>query len=108
MLYKTQHEVDKNREPDILTHEKGVSNQGSEVIPDITIEEIELGMAKTKNNKSPGESNVVSGVIKVDGQRLIEKLRGLFNFCPFNNTIPNKRHNSILVLLHKKNFSQEL
>lgn len=108
MLYKNHQEVDKEYEADFLTSKKGIVNQGSEEIPDITIGEIELALKKTKNNRSPGEDNIMSDAIRIGGQSLLEKLRDLFNLCLFNRWIPKGWHDSIVILLHKKGDTADL
>lgn len=91
-----------------MTSAKGIVNQGSKVIPDITIEEIRLSLKKTKNNKSPGEDNIAADAIKVGGLFLLQKIKTLFNLCLYNSTIPNKWHNAITILLHKKGDKTDL
>ena len=76
-----------------MTAKKGIVNQGSEELPCITIDEIKLALRKTKNNKAPGEDNVVADTIKIGGPRLLEKITVLFNLCIYNSTIPDKWHN---------------
>ncbi|XP_044759008.1 craniofacial development protein 2-like [Coccinella septempunctata] len=90
ILYESRQEVDEEYEADFLTSKKGVVNQGSEEIPDITMGEIELALKKAKNNRSPGEDNIVADAIKIGGQRLLEKLKDLFNLCLFSCSIPKK------------------
>ena len=110
MLYTSQHNdtLNSGTEPDIVTAKKGIVNQGSEELPCITIDEIKLALRKTKNNKAPGEDNVVADTIKIGGPRLLEKITVLFNLCIYNSTIPDKWHNAIVILLHKKGDIVEL
>lgn len=110
LLYKSQYDDsdEENPEPEILTSRGGIVNQGSEELPDITIEEIELALKNTKNNKAPGEDNIVTDAIKIGGQHLLLKIKELFNLCLFNSKVPKNWHNSIVILLHKKGDIAEL
>ena len=73
MLYTSQHNdtLNSGTEPDIVTAKKGIVNQGSEELPCITIDEIKLAL---RNNKAPGEDNVVANTILIGGPRLLEKI----------------------------------
>ena len=85
MLYTSQHNdtLNSGTEPDIVTAKKGIVNQGSEELPCITIDEIKLALRKTKNNKAPGEDNVLADTIKIGGPSLLEMITVLFNLCIF-------------------------
>ena len=110
MLYTSQYNHTRNSgtEPDIVTSIKRIVNQGSEKLPCITIDEIKLALRKTKNNKAPGEDNLVADTIKIGGPSLLEKITLPFNLCIYNSTIPDKWHNDIVILLHKKGDIVEL
>ncbi|CAG9828320.1 unnamed protein product, partial [Diabrotica balteata] len=82
--------------------QRKVQNQGSEDIPEISLDEIYKALKKMKNNKAPGEDGVVTEAIKLGGSVLIAKIQKLFNLCLWNQNIPTKWNNSITVLLHKK------
>ncbi|GJQ87736.1 hypothetical protein Trydic_g3829 [Trypoxylus dichotomus] len=73
---RSQDEVDKNCDSDLSTYEKGIVNQGSEGIPDITTDEVELALRKTKDNKSPGEDNLVSDAIKIEVDDAVIDVQG--------------------------------
>lgn len=109
-LYRSHREENINRdlEPDMISARKGVINQGSEELPDISLEEIKFALKKTKNNKTPGEDAVVADAIKIGGPYLLKKIRALFNLCLSNSTIPEKWHNATAILLHKKGDITEL
>ncbi|XP_045460954.1 uncharacterized protein LOC123671253 [Harmonia axyridis] len=110
LLYKSQNEVnsDSRTELELLTSKEGIVNQGSEEMPDITLDEIKLALRKTKNNKAPGEDCVVADAVKIGGHCLLRKIARLFNLCLFNSTIPEKWYNAIVILIHKKGDSAEL
>lgn len=94
--------------PNILTRGQGIINQGSEEIPDITIEEIRGALSKMKNNKAPGEDEVTVEAIKVGGPLLLQKIRTLFNLCLQNSTVPQKWQEASTILLHKKGDKTDL
>lgn len=104
LLYRSRGKgtQDSEVEPEILTWTKGIVNQGSETLPDITLEEMELALRNTKNNKSPGEDCVVADAIKIGGECLLQKIVDLFNLCLFDGTLPGKWYNAVVILLHKK------
>lgn len=108
LLYKSHGEMKSEAEPEILTKRKGIVNQGSEVLPDITLDEIKLALKKTKNNKAPGEDCVVADAVKMGGNCLLKKIAKLFNLCLFNSTIPDRWYNAIVILIHKKGDTAEL
>lgn len=109
-LYRSRREIDlkSDDEPEILTSKKGIVNQESETLPDITLDEISLALKKMKNGRSPGEDSVVADAIKVGGEYLLERIRDLFNLCLFDNTIPDRWYNAIVILIHKKGNADDL
>lgn len=109
-LYRSREEnnLDLKAEPELITCEKGIINQGSETLPDITTDEINLALQKTKNQKSSGEDGVVADAIKIGGEILLNKILDLFNLCLFNNTIPDKWYSAIVILIHKKGDATDL
>lgn len=108
LLYKSHDETYLEAEPETLTERKGIVNQGSESLPDITLDEIKLALRKTKNNKAPGEDCVVADAVKVGGDCLLKRIAKLFNLCLFNSTIPDRWYNAIVILIHKKGDTAEL
>lgn len=79
-----------------------VMNQGSEEIPEITTYEIQKSIAEMKNNKSPGDDEVVIEAIKLGGAKLLESLKVLFNECLIQGKTPHKWNNANITLIHKK------
>lgn len=57
MLHKSRHEVEENYEPDYLTYEKGIVDQGSEEIRDLAIKMSRLLMEKSFILKIIPQSN---------------------------------------------------
>ena len=87
---------------------KEIINQGSEDIPEITLEEIRNSLSEMKNNKAPGEDGVVIEAVQIGGETLLKWIRDLFNFCLENGIIPSQWNNAIMILLHKKGDITEL
>lgn len=110
ILLKSQKEASdiSGMEPEMATSMKKIVNQGSEVLPEITIEEIRLALRKAKNNKAPGEDGLVADAIKIGGTTLLQKIKTLFNMCLSDHTIPDKWYNATVILLHKKGDMAEL
>lgn len=48
-----------------LSAKKGIINQGSMEMPDITLKEIEFALKNTKNNKAPDQNSVVTDASKI-------------------------------------------
>ncbi|XP_072394776.1 uncharacterized protein [Diabrotica undecimpunctata] len=60
-----------------------IQNQGSEELPDITEEEIELELKGMKTSKSPGQDGIVSEMLKLGREYVIKALKTLYNACLF-------------------------
>ena len=79
-----------------------VQNVGSEDIPDISKAEIERALAEIKNNKSPGEDEIVIEAIKEGGASLKSLIQKMFNACLTRGITPSQWHNAIITIMHKK------
>lgn len=79
-----------------------IKNQGSDDIPDVTLEEIENSLRDMKSNKSPGEDGVSTENIKLGGTALLKILCKLYNACLRNCTTPEQWNKATMILIHKK------
>lgn len=101
-LYKQQQE---NTSPSFPIK---VINQGSEDIPDITEEEIRGALNEMKNNKAPGEDDLVIEAIKSAGEPVTKALGLLFNKCLAEGITPSQWSNAIIITMHKKGDPTDL
>jgi len=104
-LYTSNHQQTNNSKQHLC---KELINQGSEDIPEITLEEIRNSLKEMKNNKAPGEDGVVIEAVKLGGETLLKWIKNLFNLCLENGIIPSQWNNAITILLHKKGDITEL
>lgn len=76
-------ELYKSRLEDQLHFEKKstnkIINQGSEVITDVTLDEIDRVLKRMKNKKAPRKDGIVTDAVKLAGQPLMTKIKVLFN-----------------------------
>lgn len=79
-----------------------ILNQGSEEIPEITVHEIQKSIFEMKNNKSPGEDEVVVEALKLGGEKLLQSIKVLFNECLIQGKTPQQWNNATITLIHKK------
>lgn len=79
-----------------------ILNRGSEDVPDITYCEVRRAVSEMKNNKSPGEDEIVIEAVKEGGHIVIKALCKLFNECLHQGVTPSKWNNAIIVIMHKK------
>lgn len=70
--------------------QKTLENQGLEEMPDTTTGEI------------LGDGGTVVKAVKIGGNRLLEKIRKLFNSCLRQGESPTRWHNALTILVHKK------
>lgn len=85
-----------------------VLNQGSEDIPDITEEEIRGALNEMKNNKAPGEDELVIEAVKSAGKSVTKALVLLFNKCLTEGITPSQWDNAIIITMHKKGDPTDL
>lgn len=81
---------------------KTIQNVGSEELPEITKNEIRTTLAQMKNNKSPGEDQITTEMLKLGGNIIEEALKTLLNKCLYEGKIPKEWYNSEVILLFKK------
>lgn len=78
-------------------------NGGLEDILDIITKEVKNALREMKNNKAPGENQIVREAVKLDGESLLQKLIvTLFNLYIQNTIVPDKWRNAVTILIHKK------
>ncbi|XP_050310861.1 uncharacterized protein LOC126746595 [Anthonomus grandis grandis] len=65
-----------------------ILNVGSEDLPDITREEVELALSQKKNGKAPGEDGIIAKMIKLGGRTTVEAMTILLNKCMTEGVIP--------------------
>ncbi|XP_018359895.1 PREDICTED: uncharacterized protein LOC108759103 [Trachymyrmex cornetzi] len=92
----------------LITAEKGVLNQESEDIPEITTGKIQNALRKMKNNRSPSDDEIVIEAIKIGGEIIMKKIETLFNLCLQDATIYYRWNNAVMILLHKKSDKTNL
>ncbi|XP_056633464.1 uncharacterized protein LOC130443041 [Diorhabda sublineata] len=96
-LYRSRRE-----ELNITENKMKVVNQGSELVPEITIEESKNAPTEMKNKKAAGEDQIVIEAVKVGGEKLLKEIISLFNLCLQKGEIPEKWRNATIILIHKK------
>ncbi|XP_057654761.1 uncharacterized protein LOC130893016 [Diorhabda carinulata] len=96
-LYRSRRE-----ELNITENKMKVVNQGSELVPEITIEESKNALTEMKNKKAAGEDQIVIEAVKVGGEKLLKEIISLFNLCLQKGEIPEKWRNATIILIHKK------
>lgn len=79
-----------------------IMNQGSEEMPPITREEMQKSLSEMKNNKSPGEDDVVIEAVKGSEEELLRAITNLFNKCLEEAKTPSMWNNAIITIMHKK------
>ncbi|XP_050306277.1 craniofacial development protein 2-like [Anthonomus grandis grandis] len=65
-----------------------ILNVGSEDLPDITREKVELALSQMKNGKAPGEDGITAEMIKLEGRTTVEAMTILLNKCMTEGVIP--------------------
>lgn len=71
-------------------------------IPPFLTEEIEKVVKELKNNKCPGEDNILNEIIKTGLEVITTPLQQLFNKILKTKKIPNQWRSSQIILLYKK------
>lgn len=66
------------------------------------MEEARDCLREMKNNKAPGEDQVVVEAIQAGGEELLKVIVSLFSLCLMNGVIPTKWNNAVTILIHEK------
>lgn len=82
--------------------EKRLVNQGTEEVPNITRDEIRNAPEKMKMNKAPGDDGIGIEPVTLGGDKVLKKIKKLFNLCVHQRATPTRWHNATTILLHKK------
>ncbi|XP_073960723.1 uncharacterized protein [Choristoneura fumiferana] len=85
-----------------------IANVGSEEIPDVTIEEVQLALRQVKNRRSPGQDNIIPEMLKLGSADLWRAIALLFTNCILDGRVPSEWHNAVIILLHKKGDIRKL
>ena len=76
--------------------------RNDEPIPEILSWEVRHAMKQMKNNKAPGDDEIVIDIIKEGGQELYEHIAKWFTNCLRKRNILQAWNNAVIILLHKK------
>ena len=71
-------------------------------IPEILSWEVQYAITQMKNNKAPGDDEIVIDVIKEGGPELCRHIAKLFTNCLRKRKTPEAWNNAVITLLHKK------
>jgi hypothetical protein len=85
-----------------------IQNVNSEEIPDIDKDEIRFALQTMKENKSPGDDQIVVEMITGGGVKVIEAVQILLNKCIHEGRIPKVWNNAETIILFKKGNKQDL
>lgn len=79
-----------------------ICNVGSENVPEISRQEIQVALTQMKNRKSPGEDKIRCEMLKMGGAVVEKSLQILLNKCLQDGNIPDAWQNAEVILLFKK------
>jgi hypothetical protein len=77
------------------------SSDESQVISELTMEEVKKAIYKMKNNKSPGIDTIPSELIKLSGESLMKQIYELIRKIWAQEKIPDEWKRSIICPIHK-------
>ena len=76
--------------------------------PEILKGEVQLAIREMKNNRSPGEDEIICEMLKAGGETLIEMLTKIFNRILNCGQIPHEWRNADVVVIYKKGCSKNI
>ncbi|CAF4916870.1 unnamed protein product [Pieris macdunnoughi] len=85
-----------------------IKNVGSENLPEVTVAESQLAVRKLKNERAPGEHNVIPEMHKAARDKLYSALATLFTKCLIEGAVPSSWNNAIMKLIRKKGVLKKL